>query len=129
MTKKKNNIPTAAAQSADALIAAIVHGMEEVKAHDIRILDLRSIGHSSTDYYIVCHGNTSTQVKAIADSVDKHTFLQAQEEPLHTEGARNAQWILLDYGNVVVHIFEKETRSYYDLEELWGDAPVRSIEA
>jgi len=111
------------------LMDSIIFGMEEVKAHEIAVLDLRKLGHSSTDYFIVCHGNTGTQVKAISESVEKETIGQANERPLHIEGTHNAKWILMDYGNIVVHVFDKEARSFYDIEELWGDADIRNISA
>jgi ribosome-associated protein len=75
-----------------------------------------------TDYFVVCHGSSSTQVEAIARSVEKETLLNLGEKPFHVEGKQNSQWILMDYFNVVVHIFNETTRNYYSLEELWADA-------
>ncbi len=121
-TKKKDD-------PAGTLIDSIIFGMEEVKANEITVMDLLKIGHSSTDYFIICHANTGTQVKAISESVEKETIQQANERPLHVEGTQNAKWILMDYGNVVVHVFDKESRSFYDIEELWGDAEIRNISA
>ncbi len=129
MNKKTTTNTKKAVDSAATLIDSIVFGMEEVKANEITVMDLRKIGHSSTDYFIICHGNTGTQVKAISQSVEKETIKQAEERPLHIEGSQNAKWILMDYGNIVVHIFEKEARSFYDIEELWGDAEINKISA
>jgi ribosome-associated protein len=129
VTKKKITTLIPTASNADVLINAIVFGLEEVKAHDIVIMDLRKLGHATTDYFIICHGNTGPQVKALCQSVEKESQMKANERPLHTEGAQNAKWILMDYGNVVVHIFDKESRAYYELEELWADAEVRNISA
>ncbi|HEY8404837.1 MAG TPA: ribosome silencing factor [Flavobacteriales bacterium] len=128
---KKNTTTTqlTSANNADALIDAIIFGLEEVKAHDIVVMDLRKLAHASTDFFIICHGNTGTQVKALCQSVEKHAYLKANETPLHIEGEQNAKWILMDFGNVVVHIFDKEARDYYELEELWADAEVSKISA
>jgi len=129
VTKKTTTKKTATIDAAQLLIDSVIYGMEEVKANDITVMDLRKVGHASTDYFIICHANTGTQVKAISQSVEKESIQRANERPLHTEGAQNAKWILMDYGNVVVHIFDKEARSFYDIEELWGDAVVQRISA
>lgn len=125
--KKKTTEKKAATGNPKLLLDAIIVGMEEVKAHEISVMDLRKIGHATTDYFVVCHGNTGTQVKAISQSVESETIKRADERPLHTEGVQNAKWILMDYGNVVVHIFDKESRAFYALEELWGDAEIQLI--
>lgn len=112
---------------AEQLVDAIVYGMEEVKAHDIVVMDLRKVPNALSDYFVVCHGTSNTQVQAIADSVEKETFSMLQDEPAHREGARNATWILMDYVNVIVHIFSKDARDFYALEDLWADASVKRI--
>jgi ribosome-associated protein len=112
---------------AEQLVDAIVYGMEEVKAHDIVVMDLRKVPNALSDYFVVCHGTSNTQVQAIADSVEKETFRMLQDEPAHREGARNATWILMDYVNVIVHIFNKDARDFYALEDLWADASVKRI--
>jgi ribosome-associated protein len=112
---------------AEQLVDAIVYGMEEVKAHDIVVMDLRKVPNALSDFFVVCHGTSNTQVQAIADSVEKETFRMLQDEPAHREGARNATWILMDYVNVVVHIFSKDARDFYALEDLWADASVKRI--
>lgn len=112
---------------AEQLVDAVVHGMEEVKAHDIVVMDLRKVPNALSDFFVVCHGTSNTQVQAIADSVEKETYRMLQDEPAHREGARNATWILIDYVNVIVHIFSKDARDFYALEDLWADASVKRI--
>jgi ribosome-associated protein len=102
----------------------IVHGMQEKKAKDIVSLDLRNISSSVSDFFVVCHADSSTQVKAIADSVEDEVMKAFGEEPWHKEGFQNSEWILLDFVSVVVHIFRTEKREHYGVEDLWGDAEV-----
>lgn len=104
------------------LVDAVVRGMQEVKAKDIAHLDLRGVPNAVSDHFIICHGDSTTQVEAIAKSVEKFTLQEAHEKPWHTEGKENAGWVLLDYVNVVVHIFLREVRDYYGLDQLWADA-------
>lgn len=113
---------------AGQLVHSIINGIQEVKGHDIACLDLRKLTHSIADYFIICHGNSSTQVEAIARSVQKETEASLDERPWHKEGMTNAEWILLDYGNVVVHVFLHDQRAHYGLEELWADAETKLIE-
>ena len=112
---------------AEQLVDAVVYGMEEVKGQDIVVMDLRQIPNALSDFFVVCHGTSNTQVQAIADSVEKETYRILQDEPAHREGARNATWILMDYVNVIVHIFSKDARDFYALEDLWADASVKRI--
>jgi ribosome-associated protein len=112
---------------AEQLVDAIVFGMEEVKAHDIVVMDLRKVPNALSDFFVVCHGTSNTQVKAIADSVEKETYRLLQDEPAHSEGTGNATWILMDYVNVIVHIFSRDARDFYALEDLWADASVKRI--
>jgi ribosome-associated protein len=111
----------------EQLVEAVVYGMEELKAQDIVVMDLRKVPNALSDYFVVCHGTSNTQVQAIADSVERETFRMLQDEPSHREGARNATWILMDYVNVIVHIFSKDARGFYALEDLWADASVKRI--
>ena len=115
--------------SADTLISHIVEGIEEVKGNDITILDLRDIENTVTSYFVICNGTSNTQVNAIVNSIQRTVSKQIQENPWHTEGADQAEWVLMDYVNVVVHVFQKQIREYYDLESLWGDAKVTTIES
>lgn len=104
------------------LCDAIVEGMQENKAKDIVVLDLREITNAVCDYFVICSGESSTQVDGISSSVTRHTRKELKEKPWHIEGKTNSEWILLDYINVVVHIFYKDARPFYDLEDLWADA-------
>lgn len=112
----------------DDLLANIILGIEEVKGEDINILDLREIDNSSCDYFIICNGNSNTQVNAIMSSVQKTVSKSIKDKPWHVEGSDNAEWILMDYVNVVVHVFQKHIREYYNIESLWGDAKITLIE-
>lgn len=114
--------------SNDDLISNIIKGIEEVKGNDIDILDLRAIDNTVCDYFIVCNGNSNTQVNAIVNSVQKIVSKELKDKPWHVEGSENAEWVLMDYVNVVVHVFQKHIREYYNIESLWGDAKIISIE-
>jgi ribosome-associated protein len=104
------------------LIEAIVEGIQEKKGKDIVSLDIRELKSSVTDFFVICHAENTRQVKALADSVEEFTRKNLDEKPWHTEGSENANWILLDYVNVVVHVFNKEARDFYHIEDLWADA-------
>lgn len=120
MAKKETN--------SDQLIAKIIKGIEEVKGNDIDILDLREIENTVCDYFIICNGTSNTQVNAIVNSIQKTVSKALKDKPWHIEGSDNAEWVLMDYVNVVVHIFQKHIREFYDIEGLWGDAKITSIE-
>jgi ribosome-associated protein len=120
MTKAKTN--------ADQLITTIIGGIEEVKGKEITILDLREIENTVCDYFIVCEGTSNTQVNAIVNSIQKQVSKTLKDKPWHIEGTDNAEWILMDYVNVVVHVFQKHIREHYDIESLWGDAKTTQIE-
>jgi ribosome-associated protein len=108
--------------SDDALLLSIIEGIEEVKGHDIKILDLRNIEAAIADYFIVCTGTSTTQVEAIARSAENFTRKQLDERPRRVEGVRNAQWVLMDYFSIIVHVFYEPMREHYDIEGLWADA-------
>ena len=110
--------------STDDLIAVIFQGIEEVKGENIQLLDLRDIENTVCDYFIICSGNSNTQVKAISGSIQKTVSKQIKDKPWHIEGENNAEWVLMDYVHVVVHVFQKQIRDYYDIESLWGDAKI-----
>ena len=114
--------------SADQLISVIISGIEDVKGKEINILDLRDIENTVCDYFIICEGTSNTQVNAIVNSVQKKVSKELKDYPWHTEGMDNAEWVLMDYVNVVVHVFQKQIRQYYDIESLWGDAKTTVIE-
>ena len=106
----------------------IIVGIEEVKGKEITILDLREIENTVCDYFIICEGTSNTQVNAIVNSIQKQVSKNTKDKPWHIEGTDNAEWVLLDYINVVVHVFQKHIREYYDIESLWGDAKTTQIE-
>lgn len=110
------------------LVDAIVHGIQEVKGRDIVHLDLRDVPNTVCDHFVICHGDSGTQVSAIMGSVEKFAQEQAGEKPWHTEGEHNGEWILMDFVDVVVHIFHRDKRGHYALEELWGDAARNTYE-
>ena len=112
----------------DQLITEIVRGIEEIKGQDIEILDLREIENTVCDYFVICNGTSNTQVNAIVNSVQKTVSKAIQEKPWHVEGSNNAEWVLLDYVHVVVHVFQKQIREFYNIEGLWGDATSLKIE-
>jgi len=95
--------------------------MQEKKGYDIVRMDLRKIPNAITDFFLICSGSSDTQIDAISNSVDFEVSKGANENPWHKEGIQNREWILLDYVDVVVHIFRKDRREFYDIESLWGD--------
>lgn len=123
MAKKKK------IEAPDMLADVVVHGMQERKALDIVKLDLQKVPNSITDYFIICHGTSRSQVEAIAESVEGEVKKAVGLNPWHKEGHENAEWILLDYFDVVVHIFLEESRNFYKLEKLWADAERTEVTA
>jgi len=109
------------------LCDTIVEGMQENKANDIVVLDLREIGNAVCDFFVICSGDSSTQVDGISASVVRHTRKELSEKPWTIEGKSNSEWVLMDYVSVVAHVFYKDTRSFYDLEDLWADAKRTNI--
>jgi len=104
------------------LVDAVIEGIQEVKGKDIIHLDLREVPNSVSQHFVICHGDSRTQVEAIADSVEKLARERAGEKPWHVEGRSNGEWVLLDFVDVVVHVFHREKRGFYALEDLWADA-------
>tara|TARA_R110002124_G_scaffold233351_3_gene398560 strand:+ start:701 stop:1072 length:372 start_codon:yes stop_codon:yes gene_type:complete len=111
----------------DDLIAEIIKGIDDVKGEDVQLLDLRGIENTVCDYFIICSGSSNTQVKAISSSIQKVVSKSIKDKPWHIEGEINSEWVLMDYVNVVVHVFQKNIREYYDIESLWGDAKITKI--
>ncbi|GAB5523599.1 MAG: ribosome silencing factor [Roseivirga sp.] len=107
-----------------ALSKVIINGMEEKKASDIVLMDLREVKGAVSDFFIICSGNSDTQLQAIAESIEEEVEKNSDERPWRKEGYTNKEWILLDYVSVVAHIFKSEKRAFYALEELWGDAKI-----
>ena len=113
--------------STELLFDTLFGAMHEKKAEDILLLDLSGIKGTNFDYFVITHGNSTTQVNAIAEEVRRKVKTVCQQNPAHAEGFSNAEWILLDYVDVVVHIFQKEIREHYQLENLWADAVITPI--
>jgi ribosome-associated protein len=109
------------------ILDLIIDGIEDIKGEEITILDLRNLENSVCDYFVICQGNSNTQVNALANSVEKKVRENLREKPWHVEGTANAEWILIDYVNIAVHIFQRDVRSFYDLEGLWADAEITKL--
>jgi|SRR5690606_38620064 ribosome-associated protein len=122
MAKKRKGV------SSEKLCDAIVKGMQEKKAFDILVLDLRKVKNAIADFFVICSGGSDKQLDAIAESVDAEVYKALNESPWHIEGKNNKEWVLLDYFDVVAHIFRKDKREFFALEKLWGDAEVTEIE-
>ena len=110
------------------LIEKIIEAIQDTKGEEIKLLDLTKIENSAADYFIICSANSNTQVNAIAGNIEKKVRNELKNRPWHVEGTENAMWILVDYISVVVHIFQKHIREFYDLEDLWSDAKITSID-
>ncbi|MHC5353046.1 ribosome silencing factor [Myroides sp. LJL115] len=113
----------------DELIANIIKGIEAVKGENITIIDLKDIDNTPCDYFIICEGNSSTQVNSISNSIQRVVSKELHDKPWHVEGEVISEWVLMDYVNVVVHIFQKHIRDYYQIENLWGDAKITRIDS
>ena len=120
-TRRKRNSVTRLTKNSK-IFKAIIHAVQEKKAHNIISLDLRKIPEAVADFFIICEANSTTQVKAIADNVEFYVKDTIGEPPFRHEGQQVAHWILVDYVNVVVHVMQPETRKFYKLEEMWSDA-------
>lgn len=112
----------------ERLIKAIIDGIQDRKGKQITIVDLKEIGNTICQYFIICQGNSPTQVEAIAESIEENARKNANSKPIAVDGKRNAEWIAMDYANIIVHIFLPEAREYYDIEHLWEDAQLTQIE-
>lgn len=110
------------------MINTIIDGIQDIKGKNLISLDLRKIDEAPADYFIICEGDSTTQIKAISDNIHKRVFEELKIKPSHREGLIESKWILVDYFDVIVHVFYPETRKYYDLEDLWGDALVKHYE-
>ena len=112
----------------EVLLESVIKGIYEKKGQNVLKIDLRKLENRITDYFVICHAQSGTQVSAICDSVDDTVRKDAGEKPLHIEGLDNCFWVLLDYGNVIVHVFLEEYRKFYSLESLWADAAIEALE-
>lgn len=126
-TRKLVKKPIQKINDAELLRDLVIEGMQEKKAKEIVSIDLRNLKNSVADFFIICHADSKTHTDAIARSVEEFVFKKQKENPLHKEGQGNSEWLLLDYLNVVVHIFQKEKRDYYGIERLWADAEIQTI--
>lgn len=109
------------------LIDNIISTIQDIKGEDIVILDLSEIENTFCKYFVICTGNSNTHVSSIAALIERKVKENLHTRPWHVEGTENAQWVLMDYTDTIVHIFQKEYRSFYDLESLWGDAKQISV--
>lgn len=109
------------------LVDTVVEAIQEKKGHGITIADLRDIDGSICNYFVICQGNSPSQINAIAESVYIMAKKKLNEIPVHEAGLQNLQWVAIDYSDVVVHIFLPEVRSFYDLDNLWEDASLEQI--
>ncbi|MCW3805281.1 ribosome silencing factor [Plebeiibacterium marinum] len=114
--------------STEQLVDTIVEGIQEKKGTNIAVLDMREIDGCVCQFFVICDGDSNTHVGAIGDSVEDYVREHIKDKPLHIEGKQNAEWILVDYVDVVVHVFQKPIRSFYNLEGLWADAKRTDIE-
>lgn len=118
---------TSTLKQTSGLLDAIVEGMKERKAKNIMILNLQGIENRVTDYFVICDADSNTHVNSIADSVEETVEKMTNEKAYHTEGSQNGEWILIDYINIVAHVFLRETREHYNIEGLWGDAEITLV--
>jgi ribosome-associated protein len=109
------------------LKSVVIEGMQDRKATDIVVLDLKKVKNAVADYFVICTGNSDTQLDAISDSVEEMVHKKLKQAPWHKEGKQNKEWILIDYVDVVVHVFKKEKRDFFGLEDLWGDAVLTEV--
>ena len=121
--KNKHNIMNETKE----LVKRIVEGIQEKKGKDIVVADLTATDNTVCKYFVICEGNTPTQVAAIADAVSDYVRIHASEKPIHVEGMRVARWVAMDYSDVMVHVFVPEERDFYNLENLWADAELTEI--
>ncbi|MBF9252275.1 ribosome silencing factor [Pontibacter sp. 172403-2] len=115
--------------NSDILAELVVKGMQERKAFDIVVINLKSLKNAVSDYFVIASANSDTQLDAIATSVEEEVFKAVRQNPWQSEGRTNNEWVLLDYVDVVAHIFLKDKRAFYALEELWGDASIEHVAA
>lgn len=124
MLSKRDNTSVTKITRNSKIFKTIIQAIQEKKGENIISLDLRKIHEAVSDFFIVVSANSTTQVKAISDNVEEQVRKICGENPYKHEGHQVAQWILIDYVNVVIHVMQPETRKFYGLEELWSDAPL-----
>lgn len=106
------------------LLKTIVHAIEEKKGYDILVLDMRPLNSGVADFWVLCSADSDKQAQAIADNIREHMRNHQNTSPIGMEGYEQGRWILIDYAQILIHIFQPAVRAYYNLEELWGDAPI-----
>lgn len=111
----------------ELLTKKIVQAIQEIKGRDINTIDLRNISNSISEFIVICHGDSNTQIEAITRSVEEIVKRDLGEKPAHVEGLENCEWVLIDYFSVIVHVFKKDRRDYFQLERLWADAYIQKI--
>jgi len=124
----KKRVKSSTIKQTNGLLDSVIEGMQERKAKNIVVLDLSKIENRVADYFVICDADSNTHVNAIADSIEETVAKQIGEKPYHTEGHQNGEWIIIDYINIVTHVFMREIREYYNIEGLWGDAEIRTID-
>jgi ribosome-associated protein len=112
----------------DKLLEIVIEGLKNNKAKEIQILNLKKLENSISEYFVICHGTSRTHVSSTANSVEKEVKDVLGEYPWKKEGHTNGEWVLVDYSSIVVHVFQKEAREFYNIEGLWGDAEITVIE-
>ncbi|MDQ3536170.1 MAG: ribosome silencing factor [Bacteroidota bacterium] len=115
--------------NSEDLSKIVIKGMQERKATNIVVMNLKKVKNAVADYFVICSGNSDTQIDAISESIEGEVYKDSKQDPWHREGKQNKEWILLDYVDVVAHIFKKECREFYALEDLWGDAIIVTIDS
>ncbi len=110
------------------ILEAAIEGIRRIKGKELLMIDLTTIHHSECSYFLICHGTSNTQVEALAHSVEDTVHELTGEKTWHKDGYRNAIWILLDFGDIMVHVFKEEARTFYNLEGLWSDAKISQLE-
>lgn len=111
----------------EKIVDKIIEALEDSKAHQIVKIDLRKIENCFCSFFVICHGTSGTHIAGLTDAVEEKLKEELNESPFHAEGMNTSRWTVLDYGDVVVHVFDKELRDYYKLEEFWGDGIIETI--
>ena len=109
------------------IVGKVIEALENNKAHEIVKIDLRKIENCFCNFFVICHGTSGTHIASLADAVKEKVKEDLHESPFHIEGMNAAQWVIVDYGDVVVHVFDKEMRDFYQLEDFWGDGIIERI--
>ncbi len=128
-TRQITSSPRKKTDETKLLVNAVVQGMQEKKAHDIVTLNLKKLGSPVADYFVICHGESRPQLEAIVKSVEELVYKKLRQQPFHIEGYENAEWVLLDFLDVVAHVFIKDKRMFYGIERFWADAEIKRAAA